>query len=237
VACPATENPRGRPLKREKLNPSYLWRYLVQQAFQRRHPDAPVIVANAVIILDNWLRRTDRGLEWGSGRSTIWLASRVAHLVAVEHDPTWHARVKSELAARGLADKVDYRLIEAPSDQMAEPWGHAYAGVADAIEDDSLDFVLVDGQMRLRCAENALAKLKPGGLLVLDGANRYLPNRFEGGFTTIQHTRSEPLSDEWRRLESQLRHWRAMNTSDGLWDTRMWVKPTSASLDSGHSPA
>jgi SAM-dependent methyltransferase len=237
VGRPETGHPRGRPLKREKLNPSYLWRYLVQQAFQRRHPEAPVIVANAVVILDNWLRSTDRGVEWGSGRSTIWLARRVAHLMSVEHDPTWHARVKTELGSRGLADKVDYRLIEAPSDQMAEPSGHAYAGVADEIEDKTLDFALVDGQMRLRCLEKIHAKLKPGGLLVLDGANRYLPNRFEGGFTTIQYTRSEPLSDEWRRVERELRHWRAMNTSDGLWDTRMWVKPVSSSLDPGDSPA
>jgi predicted O-methyltransferase YrrM len=214
-------------VKREKLHPPYLWRYLVQQAFQQQHPQAPVIVANAVIILDSWLRPTDQGLEWGSGRSTTWLATRVARLVSVEHDPTWHARVQGELESRGLAAKVDYRLIEAPADQMAEPQYHPYAGVADAIENDTLDFILVDGQMRLRCAEKALAKLRPGGLLVLDGANRYLPNRFERGFTTILHTRSEPLNAEWQSLVARLRNWRAMNTSDGLWDTRLWVKPAA----------
>jgi hypothetical protein len=212
-------------VKREKLHPPYLWRYLVQQAFQRQHPDVPVIVANAVIILDNWLRPTDRGLEWGSGRSTTWLASRVARLLSVEHDASWHARVKAELESRGLAAKVDYRLIDAPADQMAEPRDHAYARVADEVDDAALDFIIVDGQMRLRCAEKALAKIRPGGLLVLDGANRYLPNRFERGFTTIRHHRAEPLNEEWRRLLEQLRTWRAMNTSDGLWDTRLWVKP------------
>jgi Methyltransferase domain len=212
-------------LKREKLYPPFLWRYLVQQAFQRRHPTAPVIVANAAILLDSWLRPTDHGLEWGSGRSTAWLATRVAHLVTVEHDPGWHARVRRELEARGLAAKVDYRLIEAPADQMAEPLEHAYAGVADEIDDGTLDFALVDGQMRLRCAEKAHTKIRPGGLLVLDGANRYLPNRFEGGFTTIQHTRTGPLDEDWQKLLERLRDWRAMNTSDGLWDTRFWIKP------------
>lgn len=209
----------------EKLYPPYLWRYLAQQAFHRHHPEVPLIVANAVMILDNWLRPTDSGLEWGSGRSTTWLATRVAHLVSVEHDPTWHERVTRELEARGLAAKVDYRLVEAPRTQMAEPLGHAYANVADEIEDATLDFALVDGQMRLRCTEKVLAKLKLGGLLVLDGANRYLPNRFEGGFTTIQHRRSEPLDEEWRTLAKRLRDWRALVTSDGLWDTRFWVKP------------
>lgn len=212
-------------MKREKLYPPYLWRYLVQQSFQRQHPDAPVIVANAVMILDNWLRPTDRGLEWGSGRSTTWLAARVTHLISVEHDPAWHARIRDELGSRGLSAKVDYRLVEAPADQMAEPRDHAYANVADEIEDGTLDLTLVDGQMRLRCAQKALAKLKPGGLLVLDGANRYLPNRLGGGFTTIQHTRAEPLNEEWQTVAEQLQPWRAMNTSDGLWDTRFWVKP------------
>ena len=184
-----------------------------------------MIVANAVIILDQWLRPTDRGLEWGSGRSTTWLAARVGHVVTVEHDPAWHARVQGGLAARCLAAKVDYRLIAAPADQMAEPLEHPYAGVADEIEDGTLDFVLVDGQMRLRCAEKALARLKVGGLLVLDGANRYLPNRLDGGFTTVQHCRTEPLNQDWRSLLERLRDWRAMNTSDGLWNTRFWVKP------------
>jgi hypothetical protein len=108
---------------------------------------------------------------------------------------------------------------------MAEPLEHLYAGVADEVADATLDFVLVDGQMRLRCAEKALAKLKPGGLLALDGANRYLPNAFEGRFTTIQHTRTEPLNQEWRRVQERLRTWRAIGTSDGLWDTRFWIKP------------
>ena len=205
MACPATADRRACAVKRAKLHPPYLWRYLVQQAFQRQHPQAPVIVANAVLILDTWLRPTDRGLEWGSGRSTIWLASRVAHLVSVEHTAVWHARVQGELEARGMTAKVDYRLVEAPDDQMAEPLAHPYAGVADEIEDGTLDFTLVDGQMRLRCAEKALAKLKPGGLLVLDGANRYLPNRFEGSFTTIQHCRTEPLSADWQQLWSGFR--------------------------------
>lgn len=212
-------------MKLEKLHFPYLWRYLAREAFHRRHPRTPAMVGNAVIALDSWLRPEDRGLEWGSGRSTLWFASRVAHLVTIEHDSAWFAKVGSELAARNLAHKVDYRLIEAPGDQMSEPAGHPYAAVADQFEDAVFDFIVVDGQMRRRCIEKALTKLKPGALLVLDGANRYLPNRFEDAFTTIRHTRSTALNQEWRDVADRLRSWRAMNTSDGLWDTRLWVKP------------
>jgi len=36
-------------MKREKLWPPYLWRYLVQQSFQKCHPEAPVMVGAAYI--------------------------------------------------------------------------------------------------------------------------------------------------------------------------------------------
>jgi predicted O-methyltransferase YrrM len=212
-------------MKLRKLDPPYLWRYLAQQAFHRAHPEAPLIVANAVILLDSWIRPADRGLEWGSGRSTGWLAARLDALITVEHDQLWYDRVGERLRRAGLAAKVDYRLVAAPAEQMAEPVDHPYAAAADEVAEESLDLVLVDGQMRLRCMQKALAKLRPGGLLVLDGANRYVPNRFDGGFTTVQVRQDAPLSEEWRELLERLRGWRWMNTSDGLWDTRMWVKP------------
>jgi hypothetical protein len=208
-----------------RLYPPYLWRHLVQRAFQRRHPESPVVVANAVILLASWIRPSDRAFEWGSGRSTTWLALRLAHLVSIEHDPGWHRQVRGDLERRGLSGKTDYRLVSAPAEQLEEPVDHAYAGAIDEVPDASLDLVMVDGQMRLRCMQKALGKLKPCGLLVLDGANRYVPNAFEGTFTTIQITRSAPLDDEWRNLLEGLAGWRWIHTSDGLWDTRMWVKP------------
>lgn len=208
-----------------RFHPPHLWRYLVQRAFQRAHPETPVFVANAVVLLNAWLRPTDWGFEWGSGQSTTWLAKRLAHLTSVEHDPAWHARVEAELATRHLTDKVDYRLVAAPGEQLAEPSGHDYAAVIEEVPDASLDFVLIDGQMRLRCIERAIEKVKPMGLLVLDGANRYLPNAFEGGFTTIDINRAEPLNAEWRAVLDRLAEWRWIHTTDGLWDTRMWVRP------------
>lgn len=209
------------------LPPRHLWRYLVQRYFQRTYPDTPVVVANASVLLNAWLRPTDRAFEWGSGRSTIFFARRVGHLVSVEHDPDWHGEVCRRLEAEGLAGKVDYRLVPAPGGQMDEPEDSPYARAIDAVPDASLDFVIVDGQMRLRCAERALGKLKPMGLLVIDGANRYLPNPFEGGHTTLRVWRDAPLNAEWGALAERLRDWRAIHTTDFLWDTRMWVKPAA----------
>ena len=212
-------------MKLHELYPPHFWRLLVQRSFHRAHPEAPLVVSNAVILLDNWLRPTDRGIEFGSGRSTTWLAARLAHVTTVEHDPRWYENVKRRIEQRNLGDRIDYRLVPADGTQMDEPRDHPYAAVADEMADESLDIAIVDGQMRLRCLQRAIPKLKPGGLLVLDGANRYVPNRFEDGHTTIQVQRDEPLTEEWSEVLESLRAWRWMNTSDGLWDTRLWVKP------------
>lgn len=205
--------------------PAHGWRYLLQRHFQRTYPETPVVVANASVLLNAWLRPTDHAFEWGSGRSTIFFARRVATLVSIEHDAGWHAQVSADLQSKGLAHKVDYRLVPAEGDQMAEPHGSPYAHAIDGVPDGSLDFVIVDGQMRLRCAERALTKLKPMGLLVIDGANRYLPNRFEGRPLTRRVHRASPLNSDWATLLDRLADWRAIHTTDYLWDTRMWVKP------------
>jgi len=208
----------------EAWPPSYLWRYLVHRQFQRTHPGTPVMVGNATVTLASWLRPTDVGFEWGSGQSTTWIAPRVAHLISVEHDARWHARVVDELDAQGLSERVDYRHADAAGTQFDEPLDSPYAHAIDGVADGSLDFVIVDGQMRLRCMQRALDKLKPMGLLVLDGANRYLPNDFEGGHTTVRINRSEPLNAEWAAVAERLTGWRAIHTTDMLWDTRMWVR-------------
>ena len=212
-----------------KLNeawpPSYLWRYLVHRQFQRTHPDTPVMVGNATISLQSWLRPTDVGFEWGSGQSTTWLAPRVGQLTSIEHDTQWHALIHERLTDRGLIDKVDYRLVPAEGAQLEEPDGSPYAHAITDIADASLDFAIVDGQMRLRCMQQVMPKLKPMGLLVLDGANRYLPNDFEGGHTTVRINRSQPLNDEWAEIHQALQSWRGIHHTDMLWDTRMWVKP------------
>ena len=209
------------------LPPRHLWRYLVQRHFQRTYPDTPVMAANASVLLNAWLRPTDAVFEWGSGRSTLFFARRVGALTSIEHDPGWHAQVSRRLERERLGHKVDYRLIPAAGGQMREPEASPYAGAIDAVPDGSLDAVIVDGQMRMRCAERSLEKLKPMGLLVLDGANRYLPNDFEGGHTTLRIRRDAPLDEGWRALQERLGEWRAIHTTDFLWDTRMWVKPAA----------
>ncbi len=58
----------------------------------------------------SWVRPEDVGLEWGSGRSTVWFAKRVAEITSVEHDPKWASIVRKRLCVANLETRVSYRF-------------------------------------------------------------------------------------------------------------------------------
>jgi hypothetical protein len=71
-------------------------------------------VRSAAKWLERHLLPSHVGIEWGSGRSTIWLARRVKFLWSIETNSDWHSRVSTQLRTHELATRVDYRLIEIP---------------------------------------------------------------------------------------------------------------------------
>jgi hypothetical protein len=60
--------------------PRYVKNRLALMAYERFNPEQPWLTRNMIEILENWLKPTDVGLEFGSGRSTTWFARRVRHL-------------------------------------------------------------------------------------------------------------------------------------------------------------
>ena len=160
---------------RNLLRPTYLWGRLQHWRYENRHPDHPWLAPDAIAWLDQNLRPEMRGFEWGSGRSTLWFARRLAHLISIESDAAWFAQVQQKITAAGLKH-VDLRLIP-----LDHPESETYANQYDplpanpaailSLPDASLDFVVVDGWYRPVCAQAALAKLKPGGLLLIDNTD------------------------------------------------------------------
>ena len=151
-------------------------RYLMARTklwfYEKRYPARPWMTSQAVEFLSLWLKPTDVGFEWGSGRSTLWFAKRVQRLTSVEHDRRWHTIVQRQLQNQGIQN-VSYHLIELENDTYPEQYVHAI----DAVGDAQLDFVIVDGRLRGECALAALGKLRPGGILLIDNAERYLMNQ------------------------------------------------------------
>ncbi len=126
---------------------------------------------------------------------------------------------------QGLEQKVTYNLVPLDLEEVAEPSAHPYADAIAGFPPKSFDWILVDGMVRLTCFRNALDKLKPGGLLILDNANRYVPNAWDGRHSTVHEPRDKPRTAGWADAMNQIAPWRAILTSDGIWDTRFWQKP------------
>jgi predicted O-methyltransferase YrrM len=134
-------------------------------------------------------------LELGSGTSTVVLA-RLLHehwpggehrQVAVEHDRAWADWVRDQLRREGLADRTTVLHVPlAPHrhGQAGLPWydhDQLHAGLDDALYDDAVDLLLVDGPPA-DTADKVLARypalpalherLAPGATVVLDDAER-----------------------------------------------------------------
>ena len=207
------------------FKPAYFVKRVRQFAFEKRHPDAPWLTPSAVLFLESYLKPADVGFEWGSGRSTVWFARRLGKLVSVEDSRQWYATVRGQLAEAQVSRKVDYQYIPCECQERDEPAEHPYASAARAMADASLEFALVDGNIRAACMGAILPKIKAGGLLILDNAERYLPNDQPGQHTTVHQRRSAPSTPAWARLREMLQDWRCINTTNGIWETRFWIKP------------
>jgi len=97
----------------------------------------------------------DTVIEHGSGGSTLWLAARVAKVISVEHDPDWY-----QVILPRLPQNVTLHL---------DITGDIPANLPRA------DLLLIDGEpieSRAQWILCAPALVRPGGIVVLDNANR-----------------------------------------------------------------
>lgn len=122
-----------------------------------------------------------RVFEYGSGASTVWLARRSREVHSVEHHAGFARVMRRVLADAGVAGTVDLREVPAEaSDAPATRSGRRgedhvdYTRYVRSIEEvgGQFDLVVVDGRARVQSLVAALPFLAPGGLVVLDDAQR-----------------------------------------------------------------
>lgn len=201
--------------------PRYIYRRTRLMRYERAHSDDPWLTPAATRLLQSLLRSPDRGAEFGSGRSTIWFAERVAMLTSVEHDEQWYETISAKLKDRRLAN-VDYILARPDQpDELADQ--STYARTALGFPDAGLDFALVDGRYRDYTAKFIMPKIKPGGMLIIDNVNRYLPSESRA---PKSRTRTlGPNGKIWTEVAAELAQWRSIWTSSGVTDTAIFIRP------------
>ena len=202
--------------------PRYLKDKLVSNNYRRRYPDRPWLTPAANEFLISILKDSDIALEFGSGNSTLWFARRIQHLTSVEHNQDWYQKVQQMLKENGQ-DNVDYNCY--PREQDGDGSLSAYVMQAAQFAPGSLDMVLVDGIYRDHCALKALKLICPGGILVIDNVNNYLPSD-----STAPNSRSfadGPKGEVWAKVYQSLSSWRMIWSSCGVWDTAIYIRPCS----------
>jgi hypothetical protein len=174
----------------------------------------PWLAFDAIDYLDRVDMRGWRVFEYGSGGSTLYWLRRGASVTSVEHDAAWHERVRQRVPPGA---SLDYRLVPAepalpppacpdPADPQAYLSIHypknglsyrRYVTQIDSFADGSLDLVLVDGRARTSCLAHAAAKVRPGGMLILDNSERAHYTLRNGaalaGYTPIVFAGAGPL--------------------------------------------
>ena len=129
-----------------------------------------------------------RVLEYGSGRSTVWLAQRSFHVVSIENSEAWHEKVSVVLKKQRL-NNVDYRFLT--GEDYIKPPGFA---------DGTFDLIIIDGILRSKCLENVHGMLKAGGCLYLDNSDTDMASP-DGDMRKAEGT-MRSLAQEWSvRLE------------------------------------
>ena len=173
----------------------------------------PWLTPAAINIFDAILNKEMTGLEYGSGSSTLFFASRLGQLESIEHNKDWYEKVINMLGSARVQNVNLHLIPENKADKTETDLGIQgfeprksytnYFGKVREYPDHHFDFILIDGRARVECTVYAIPKLKSGGILALDNSER---------------RRYTPVFD-------LLSDWQMVNTTNGLTNTTIWFKP------------
>lgn len=110
--------------------------------------------------------------EWGSGGSTAFWSRNCAKVISVEHNTEWIVRT-SDIMVR-LNCPQNWVLLYVRGKGIDH--NTAFVGYSEAVDDypdEYFDLVFVDGEASSRgwCLNNAMPKLKSGGIMLVDNSN------------------------------------------------------------------
>lgn len=201
---------------------TYLWNRSKEKLYRRRNPDLPWFSPQAIEFLTDYLLPSDTGLEFGSGRSTLWFAQKISHLTSVEHNADWAEKVKARLSANSLHN---VELVFAPKLKDTNPdIDHSeYVSVTTRFAVESVDFVVIDGIYRAECTLHSLPLLKHNAMLIIDNVNKALPS--DSLSPNSRSVKAGPDGEKWAEVWQQIKSWRRFWTSNGVSDTAFFFKP------------
>lgn len=158
--------------------------------------ELPWITIIAKDHIDDFLKTKSKSdvkvFEFGSGGSSLFFLKYSNQVVSVEHDKKWFELVSNKVKQKSVAgwtgqliepesiEKNSHSKLDAGNPQHYYTTDEIflnctfkdYASYIDKFPDNYFDIVLVDGRSRPSCIYHSINKVKKGGLLILDNAER-----------------------------------------------------------------
>lgn len=124
-------------------------------------PQLPWISYSAIQVLEKFLTKSSRVLEFGSGMSTLWYAKHASEVCSVVDFKPWFNKVSDLIVRKGI-NNINYQFA------VGVDTYSRYHGD----DDDGFDLIMIDGSHRSACVAQASKLLKPGGILYLDNSDK-----------------------------------------------------------------
>jgi SAM-dependent methyltransferase len=165
----------GRVIGDLVLHPQYIPRCVVHNLLNGKTPldlEIPWFSYAAIDFLGDFLRPDMTVCEYGSGGSTLFFAQRTRSVYSIEDNAKWY-----EWVSRRLESIANVTLRLCPFD-FKNPAGFEDSEYLQAMPNEQFDVIVVDGseewtQVRPICFKKAEARVKPGGIIVVDDSWRY----------------------------------------------------------------
>ncbi len=178
--------------------------------------ELPWINFLAIDFLEKQLRPEFKAFEFGGGGSTLFFCKKVEEVVTVEDNASWFKILTETVQAKGYQNWRGFFVSPEPMGE-SRPRSHTnpddfkssvrnlenmsfekYARTIDQFPLEYFDLVLVDGRARPSCIQQAIPRLKKGGLLVVDNTERpHYFAHFQGILSTqfsIEEDRFAPVA-------------------------------------------
>jgi hypothetical protein len=164
------------------------WRHSLIDGVSSISERMPWMTIDAIEMLEDKLSNQARVFEFGGGGSTLFFLDRVAEVNTVEHDSIWFEELlkNTEKSKKWNGLLMEPKRIDNFSSLSQSNPEHYisddpkfinfsfedYVKAIDKFPDNYFDLVSIDGRSRPSCIKHAISKIKKGGWLLLDNAER-----------------------------------------------------------------
>ncbi len=201
--------------------PRYIFNRSREIIYRYFNSNLPWLTPQSIVFLDNHLKKNHKGLEFGSGKSTIWFSNKTEHITSIESSKLWFKKIKNIYTKENITN-INLIYIDSEDEKVFEK----YNKVLNSFNNYELDYVIIDGRHRDYAAYNSLNKIKKNGIIVIDNINRYFPSSSFSPYSVP--LTSKPINNTWNKvyeiLYNQNHDWECVWTSNGVTDTAIYKK-------------